>query len=203
MKVLVIAAFFVISSFASAAEHYCVLFSHNGRKSKPGESHTFATFVEVSNGKLTQQYTISWGPIGEWKIFDGKVPGHNRSLKTSIEVPLSKDWQVCMWGPYKMTPSYFEKAKQRYKDLHDGLYSYKAIDSRARKNEQKPGVNCIHAVSDIGGFIKTEGHYGDSATGIVAEAWKDRKICEPYMKENDKILKPLELDRYSKIVRKY
>jgi hypothetical protein len=203
VKTLVIAALLALAPASTAAEHYCILFSNNGRKSKPAESHTFATFVEVADNKLTKQYTISWGPVGEWKLFDGKVPGNNRSLKSSIEEPLRKHWQVCMWGPYQIESNVFRKAEERYRELQKGELSYKAIDSRARKNDRSPGVNCIHAVSDIGCFVKTDGKYGADATGAIAKEWKEKKVCGIYTKDNDKILKPLELDKYPQIVRKY
>lgn len=146
--------------------YYMIVFAHQGRGNLPRDSHTFATFVKASGEGLnsddyrTEHSTISWGPLNNRvRVLRLKTQtGKNRSLKRTLEIARGK--LITMRGPYRIRKDLYEKAMRRITQLNSGRIRYKVLDRRFR-----PGaVNCIHGVSDLGGFLDTNILRGDCAS---------------------------------------
>jgi hypothetical protein len=200
---------FCLTTFVRAEEYYCLVFSHDTHKPRPAYSHTWATFVKMSDKqKVEKEFTISWYPQGKWRLCSGKVPGYNKSLKASVEDAIydkENPRKVCMWGPYEISKESFTKAENRYNSLNK-TYMYIALDSqRTRSDKNQPATNCIHAVSDIFPGLATGTKYGESATQMVVDHLADKTFIEKTERvslKGERVVIELGLDKYKTITRK-
>ncbi len=163
---------------ASPGTHfYMVMFAAEGSPNQARTSHAFATFVREDNGVLTQELTISWlpalgyfGPNSSMPLLQ-IVPGRNYSLDETVS--LSPGRHVSFWGPYEITPQLFSRAQARVGYLRSGATSYKMMvllrNLRGNAGRNQPGgaINCIMALSDIGGYLDTGTSWGIAASGQV------------------------------------
>lgn len=183
------------SSSVKADDYYCMLFSHqNQGNPRPRCSHTWASFLKTTECKgIIEEFTISWIPKGRMNVFGNKVRGRNRTLHESVISAKNRRFVVDMWGPYKIKESYYKKAKRQFNRLNtSGLY--KALDRHSRFHKRQ-AVNCIHAVSDIGGILRTRTLFGRCATEAIVYYFKQLMIVDK--KENyDWILDKLDLRKY-------
>jgi hypothetical protein len=196
MKLLAFAVFLALTPVSLATDYYCVLFGQDSKVSRAAESHTFAAFMAVEDGKPLKPFCISWGPAEKFRLNGKKVEGRNRSLEESLKVPMDEGKLVTMFGPYRMPKTYFDAAKKRYEELNSNAFTYKALDGNSRDDDEDPGVNCIHAVSDIGGKFKTVGRYGKKATDTVVKEWLDRDVISTKNVDAEKLIKEMGLDKY-------
>lgn len=181
-KFLVISLMLFTSS-AQAADYYFVLFCHDSEPRKAAESHTYAVFTQVEGREITNKCVINWGPIQEYRLGDGKVPGQNRDYLETLKESRAEGKIVKMWGPYQISPETFQTAVRQRNYLDSGRVLYHVADrvtaldlSENVGRSNQPAVNCIHAVSDIGGNLVTGGRYGLRAGEEIIAFFKQKGI---------------------------
>lgn len=143
-----------------------------------GRAHTFATFLKVTDGRIEAERTVSWLPApgyfwnGNEMPHRGIVPGMNYDLDQTLALSAGK--LGAKWGPYEITEDFFRRADARVDFLNRRQTDYKmtvAVRERLREpaGRNLPGgaINCIIAVSDIGGYLNTGTEYGFEASDIV------------------------------------
>lgn len=194
---LMIVALLGICFPINAAEYYCILFcsENEGLINKPRYCHTWGTFLKTNNGNLEEELTISWSPVDNYQLGDGRVEGVNKPLQKSIKDAMWDKCKVYMWGPYLIKEDVYLKAKTRYKDLNEGKYYYKVLDANSRKRRKKPAVNCIHAVSEICGDFPTITKIGKPAMEKVTDKFKKTIVVDKCL-SYDWILRKLALTPY-------
>jgi hypothetical protein len=147
---------------AAAADDYHVLvFSYQAKSGKirPTETHTFATWVRSRNKEVLETVDISWCPReGEVRIIADKVPGKNKSLYQTLYDAKGK---IIIYYTLRTDLSFFEAAKKQ----RDSLRLYKSFDHKTRPE----AVNCIHACSDVAGYLETGTACGHQAAKLVTE----------------------------------
>lgn len=174
---------------ALAAEHYMVMFAAETPENTARTAHTFATFVTMEDGALTEELTISWlpapghfGPGYSMPPF-AIVPGKNYTLDETIRI--SPRRRTTFWGPYEISPSLHERAARRVAYLDRSVTSYKMMNLarghlRDAPLRNRPGgaINCIMAVSDVGGFLSTGTAWGIDASSQVL-SFLSRDVLDP------------------------
>lgn len=171
-----------IASGASAnslRRHFMIVYGFQDAINTPRNSHTFATFLESSWSESTgdftgiQVHTISWYPASmEIRIFR-LLPeaGVNLELAETLDLVASLGVSVMRWGPVEISEDLYHTALRQIDFLQSGAVGYIAEDSFRRNAaySREPGgaLNCIHAVSDIGGFLRTGVSRGFEATRFV------------------------------------
>lgn len=168
----------VITSGASAASHrrhFMIVYGFQDAINTPRNSHTFATFLELSwsdsTGDFTgiQVHTISWYPTSMEIRFYRLLPegGLNLELTETLALAASRGVSVIRWGPVEISEDLYFTALRQIDFLNSGAVDYIAEDRFLRNAaySREPGgaINCIHAVSDLGGFIRTGFLHGFSA----------------------------------------
>jgi hypothetical protein len=87
------------------------------------------------------------------------------------------------WGPVEITDSLYLAAIDRIKFLETGAADYIVRDTFYRKavyaKASGGAINCIHAVSDLGGFIRTGLAHGFSAARRVYEHLQQFVVPSP------------------------
>jgi hypothetical protein len=143
-------------------EYHVVIFSYqnNGWRPKPAQSHTFATWVKSRNKQIMDQVDISWGPLdgGVARASVSEVPGRNKCLAATLRDVTNH--KLAYWV-LKTDKTFFDAAHCQ----RDSLKLYRAIDGPSRPN----AVNCIHACSDVAGYLDTGTKFGIPAGQAVAE----------------------------------
>lgn len=164
--------------------YYFYLFAYEGAKNKAKDSHTFASFVRVDPNKKQYWSTISWLPrhfsetkeicifqdlIEAAKFEIGRNPcgpeeGFNYSLSETLQLAQETQKKVTAWGPYKIDKSFYNLGIERIRNLNSGTVKYLADDRKTRRNGT--AINCMHAVSDIGGSFASKGGFLNIGYGI-------------------------------------
>lgn len=161
-----------------AALYFVVLFSYQTPVlNRPKDSHTFATFVETTaDGTYVNEFTISWlprrldDPAEDIRTLGPAEPGRNFSRGESLAQGRRDNRRPRRWGPLRVSPEFFARARRRYDELNAGGILYKVLDGGTRPR----AVNCIHAVSDASGVLLETGlHRGDAATEDVLVHFMD------------------------------
>lgn len=165
-------------------EHYVVVFSVEPNVLavlRPDESHVFAAWVRVRDGKIVEQVDVSWCPEGPPDILGRPQPGKNKTVSQSLKE--SKGWDL-VYRVLRTDRSMFEAAKRHVQTLTQ----YVALDAAHRPE----AVNCIHAVSDVGGHLKTGLSRGHGAAAEIArffisedKAWvsKESWVAEKILRD--------------------
>lgn len=161
-----------------SSNHYVMVFSWqdvpDGFAPTPRLSHSFATFVQVSDEKIDEEFTISWvAPYGV-RILAPPEPGQNWSLQETLTRASEDGLKVMAWGPYRVSDAGYEKAKSRYFALERAESNqsilYKAVDRRSRRFDVQPAINCIHALSDLANPNLATGNIcGNDASRIIVD----------------------------------
>jgi hypothetical protein len=157
---------------------FVVLFSYQDKRNLARQSHTFASFVKL-NHDLQKWTTFSWLPadfdrtqridvfanFATAALYDivnkhgEPVPGKNFSLKETLAWALRPGLRLGIWGPYSITQDLYNMALERKAELDEGRILYLPDDRHLRKS--RVAVNCIHAITDMGGHYATRGYFGD------------------------------------------
>lgn len=183
MKNLALIVALLVPNVVTAAEYHVIFFSYQnkGLVASPLQSHTFATFTESNRGRIARKVEINWAPVNQWRITQGKVPGHNHDVNGTIRKAVSdaKDpKEVQAWGPYSTDRALFEKALQTHQILEDH-YLYKAVDLRVKNSVDIPAVNCITAVKMVLGALFTGSRMGHEATKEIVQFYEDEGVIHP------------------------
>jgi hypothetical protein len=193
----------ILCSYIHGRDYHCIIFSHDspGKKATPTEGHTWAVFVEThNNGHIKNSFNISWGPAEPWRVLQGKTEGKNDDFSTAIKQHTNNKRKICMWGPFDMPKSYFLKAQNRYHSLEAKRYKYQVFDHVSREDKKDPAINCIHSISDIGGYLNTGMMYGEKASQAVVDFLEEKQIFT--RSSNTLLLRELKLDQYPAIKQK-
>jgi hypothetical protein len=184
MKYLLsLVCFLFLSASAWADDYYAVLFAPDC--SCPKYCHVWGTFVQMHDGKLVKDVTISWAPQGGWNVLDRKKPGYNMSLSESMS--LSGKHATCVWGPFVISEDTFKKADVIYHTSGN----YKMMDALSNNAE-----NCIHHLSKVSGKrLITHVRYGKyAASAIYKHYCREGMVVRTV--QGDMILEAIGVNRY-------
>lgn len=177
----IISILFVIftANPAASAEpihrHFMIIYGFQDGINTPHGAHVFATFVESDvspsghNLARFEAHTLSWLPVmvDNWFLRLRPEPGRNFSLAETLQLAESRELSLMRWGPFEITDSLYFSALDRIDFLESGAADYIVQDTFYRNavyvRESGGAINCIHAVSDLGGFIRTGFLHGFSA----------------------------------------
>jgi uncharacterized protein (TIGR03000 family) len=156
--------FLALPVFEADAKFYVTYYSYQSNPHKIRYTHTFAHFVKTTPLGAEEQ-TISWMPasLRIAVLRRQPEPGVNLSLGETFQLAQSIGARVTNQGTFEITRDLYERAANQVKYLRSGQVQYKCVDSRFRG----AASNCIHAVSDLGGYLDTGTQSGDAATAAV------------------------------------
>lgn len=167
-----------IASGASAEsfrQHFMIVYGFQNGINTPHGAHVFATFIESDVSQSGQDvahfeaHTLSWLPVEEDNRFLRlrPEPGRNFSLAETLQLADCRGLSLRRWGPVEVTESLYFEALDRIGFLESGAADYIVKDTFYRNavyaKASGGAINCIHAVSDLGGFIRTRFLHGFSA----------------------------------------
>jgi uncharacterized protein (TIGR03000 family) len=146
------------------AKYYVTYYSYQSNPLKIRYTHTFAHFVKITPTS-SEERTISWMPASLRIAVLRRRPeaGVNLSLEETFQLARSIGAEVRSYGPLEITQDLYDRADAQVRLLESGQVAYKCNDRRFRGQAS----NCIHAVSDLGGFLDTGTQSGDAATASV------------------------------------
>ena len=138
----VVAAIVGIVIASSAAEargdefYYVMIFGSQSKPKLLQYTHTWATFIRAcdNDGDVyrspLQVDTISWLAADlEVRPFRLRAePGRNLDLETTLHVVFATHQRVSEWGPYEISPEFYEEAMRQKARFESGQVKYKAID---------------------------------------------------------------------------
>ena len=188
-SILVVFSVLPKPAHASDPHYFQILFAYQGTPNEGRSSHTFGAFLMVQDGVLVQESTVSWLPAEGYFGPDyqmpplRRVPGHNYTLDETLQISIGKDLQY--WGPYEITAAHYNQAMRRVEYLNAAETDYKMVvlDPLLRRpalnNEPGGAINCIIAVSDIGGYLDTGTAWGFSATQRVLDFFRPQLPSYP------------------------
>ncbi|QDU62110.1 GDSL-like Lipase/Acylhydrolase [Planctomycetes bacterium Pan216] len=154
--------------------YYLLVFgSYSGDSNLISKSHTFATFIKATTDReLVEAHTISWVPVD--RVVDPlrakPVPGENLDLAKTLEWCQKVQARVSLWGPFVIDPVLYRKAVKRVEHLADSSVRYVVLDQSLRRHHS--AYNCIHAVSDLGGHLRTYSKRGAEASSMVVDHFR-------------------------------
>jgi hypothetical protein len=156
---------------------YMMIFGYQDAEDDPKSTHTFASFMRDAdlvnaNNPNFQIPTISWLPNNDViRPFQFQI-GRNYTLRETVITAVNDQSNIRYWGALQITPSLYTRAMQRIQFLQSGQVWYKAIgDAAGPDPDDLPGyaLNCIHAVSDIGGPLQLGWDFGwDASSAVVS-----------------------------------
>jgi hypothetical protein len=169
IAILFLSLFLIASQAARASEieYKADFYSYDGPLRRGVSSHTFARFVKIVDGKVTEVVDISWMPEpGNLRRHNRMplfriVPGHNYTLEQTMAMAGGK--MVLSHGSYYITPDIYESAVRQKAKLESGRIAYKMLDGHSGG----AAINCIHAVAGVVGSLDTGLRRGKGATSAV------------------------------------
>lgn len=202
---LVLILFSATLASAQIQDFVCV-FSADGIPYRPDKGHTFAAVVRVEThegkpARAVEVASISWLPATMKVRALALKPeqGRNVPLDETLRVYADKGHKLCMWGPYRVQPEFFELFKTRVAQVEQ-TFGYKA----AALTSPRDICDCARAVEEMvesrRRLIGVNG-YGAAASSVVV-----RKFS-PWLIEPDQShawVEPLMgLDEYPLVRRSY
>jgi hypothetical protein len=148
--------------------YFVVLWGYQGADNAAEDAHTFATFYRGSGNGLSGPATISWLPASRLVRNTGPERGRNFSLDETLALARRRKATVRAFGPYEIKADVYRRALARIRELNSGKLSYTMINGPA------DAVNCIAAVSEVGGPLGTGWAWGYAASMQVARHLSDR-----------------------------
>jgi hypothetical protein len=164
MRSVVAVCAIVLSASAQAqslqGRYFVVVWGYQGTTNAAVDAHTFATFYRGES--LGSPATISWLPATRVVRARGEERGRNLSLGETLALARARKATVRAFGPYEITSETYRKALARIRELNSGRFAYTMI------NGGGSAVNCILAVSAVGGPLGTGLNWGFAASSMVA-----------------------------------
>lgn len=161
-------------------EHYLLLFAHQdapyGERPDPHTAHSFAAWVEVDDGRIVDEFTISWTGVHGVQFLRGPQPPRSLTLEQSLARAQRRGLPVTMWGPFRVTHACFMKARCAYMRLREGERTgrilYNVLDWKTRSERRPQAINCIHVLTDVAQpGIRTGSRYGVRATEFILDVY--------------------------------
>jgi len=136
--------------------YYVIIFGSESTPKLPRYTHTWATFIHAcdDDGDVYQSPlrvdTISWYPADlELRALRLRAePGRNVDLEMTLHVVFATRQRVSEWGPYEISPEFYEEAMRQKTRLESSQVKYKVIDPNFGP-AAKSVSNCIHAITDL------------------------------------------------------
>jgi hypothetical protein len=160
--------------------YYAIVYGFQDQINRPEASHTFASFIKVTPSDSNSDHrfsevevgTISWLPKTGQVLVVAPLPeeGLNFSLLESLGIAMRRQLQLKRWGPVKIDSWLYQRAMDRIEFLQSGRVQYKADDTWVRNSalsNEGGAVNCVHAVSDIAGNLRSSLSWGFPASEQV------------------------------------
>ncbi len=117
----------------------------------PGWSpHSFAVFYRTDQGKVSDDFTISWLPAtgpGDVRLFGEEVVGKNYSFEETMDYAIRDEKVVKLSGHYEVKDELYELGRAQLNRLNSGRVKYRVLGNRREGQERV--LHCVHAVSDI------------------------------------------------------
>lgn len=187
----------IILSFSQTARaqgnrhHFLILYGFQDGLNTPHNSHTFITLAETSGSPFTRDLTalgsqtLSWLPVSADVRLLRLTPeaGRNYSLPETLRLAASRNLNIKRWGPIEVSEQFYFAAMNRIALLQSGAIGYVAEDSAYRNSvylgQGGGAINCMHAVSDIGGFLRTNIMHGFAASQKIFEHLSQWRLPSP------------------------
>jgi hypothetical protein len=137
-----------LSAPAAAAEdaYFVVVFGAQRPVVKaPRYSHSFATFAHLLPDGRLEAFTISWLPATAdvRPLLPEPEQGFNFDLPTTLRLCQQNRMEVACWGPYRIHPDLWNRARWQRSRLESGQVLYKAYDGGSLDGRVS---NCLHAI---------------------------------------------------------
>jgi hypothetical protein len=166
------------------SEHYFVaVYGYQNGLNTPSSTHSFAAFVRTDGSaqrNILEVKTISWLPADlSFTIFESAEPGVNLTLGQTLGLAAQAGHQVQVFGPYEINADLYSRASRQYANLMDaqatGRILYKSADGGQRAGIWSAvwgaAVNCIHALTDVIGYVETGAARGVEASGLIVQLY--------------------------------
>ena len=137
VRAALVGALILCAGPARAGDHYYVIiFGSQSTPKLPRYTHTWATFIRAcdDDGDVRQSPlqvdTISW-LAADMEVRALRLraePGRNFDLETTLHFTFATRQRVSEWGPYEISPEFYEQAMRQKARLESGEVKYKAID---------------------------------------------------------------------------
>jgi hypothetical protein len=165
-----LALFASVSGFAESfgGRYFVVLFGYEGPGNKAVDSHTFAAFLDgdqLERGYRGAPPTISWLPEDGIVRPFGVHRGRNFTLEETLALADDRGYRVTPFGPFEIPRHVYQAAMAQIHFLESGRELYKMVAGAAARR----GLNCIHAVSNVVGPLRTGVAWGVPATEAVTQ----------------------------------
>lgn len=169
------------SSQAFAAHYYMAVFGYEGVGRIPSTTHSFVTFFQSDDTpqrNIIAEHTISWMPRDlAFSIFSPVEPGVNLDHRASMQLAASRGYPVVTFGPYEIKQELYDRSVQQFYKLEaaeqTGSIQYKLIDKNTRlgiwNGQWGAAINCVHAISDMIGYIQTGDLRGVEASQTITQ----------------------------------
>ena len=173
----------VVAAGSARAEkfYYVAVFGSQHMPPNPNYTHSFAAFVKACGEGpcpkaflVEECFSISWLPRSLQVRTRALCPecGINLPLHATLRHVLHEGQRVSLWGPYRIEPELYYKARAQAEVLESGRVRYKAVD--AGYNTARVS-NCIHGLTSI-----TDGYrarvlspgWDETASWVITQRYK-------------------------------
>jgi hypothetical protein len=178
--VAVVGVVVAAGSARSEEFYYVAVFGSQEALPNPNYTHSFAAFVKATGcGPCPKEFvveecfSISWLPRTLKVRTRALCPecGINLPLHAILKHVLDEGQRVSLWGPYRIEPELYYKARAQAEVLESGRVRYKAVDAGYNTDRVS---NCIHALTSI-----TDGYrarvlspgFGDTASWVITQRY--------------------------------
>lgn len=149
--------------------YFMVVFGYQGAGNRAVDSHTFASFYEgqaLARYRTQRPATISWLPATGYVRPVRREPGRNFSLEETLAIARDRGYEVRAYGPFEITRNLYQRALDRIAYLESGRVDYRMTAAGFLMPDV---LNCISALSGIGGLLNTGTLWGFSASQRVTQ----------------------------------
>ncbi len=187
--------------------YYALVFGSQSHPKVAKYTHTWATAVRVldqgpDKPPVIQPHTISWMPAS----LDVRIcrfwiePGVDLDLHTTMQLVLSQEQRVSVWGPYEIRPGIYRKFLMQKEFIDSGQVGYQAVDVIGEAALTGYGCDCIHAITDADAMFP-RGYYplrrfGDDASQFIVNQLLERGAVLDPGRTHDWLIPTLKLDQY-------
>jgi hypothetical protein len=157
------------------SRYFVTVFAYEGQVNLARNSHSFATFSRAQGYNL-QSHTISWYPRNnDVRLAQASgQSGKNMTLNETIEHARKNNAKIYYFGSYEITEELYQKALTQVSYLESGAVKYHALGNGMEV------CNCIHAVSNVLGPLKTYTAWGVEASRMIVGHFRPH-IIRPHV----------------------